>query len=496
MASVGWRGEENNSVEDVSMKAGSGLLRNTLALSVPNAINPFLSFVLVLVISRCLGAEGLGQYSLLLSFSLIFTTIASLGLGSLVVREVSREPSHVHAFFVNSMAFGFVSSIVGLLVMNLVIHAMNYDATVALGAFFCSLALIPGTAIRYMESIFRGLERSEFVAAGFAFENGLRVLVCVPLVLLGYGIVAIFAVITVIRILGFFLLYHFYVKINGRPGWSFRPDLWRHLTREAPTFAGIAIFSTLHLNMCEVMLSKLQSIEAVGIFSAAGRIINMCQTLPLGFSLAVLPFLTKKSGEGMHDLRQGSVDALRYVFIGVCPVVAGAFVLGDQIIGLVYGAKFVSAGPVLRYLSFVMLPYSMVLILAQLLIATNNQRVDLVINISAVALSFVFNYLFIPQLGELGAVLAAFLTLVILNHLQYLSIKKLLFKMPLLRILWKPAAASVAMGVATYFMQGWHLFLNIGLSACLYVGFALLLRMLTEDELVRIRKAIRVGMKG
>lgn len=494
MVSVGWRDGERNSVEDASMKAGSSLLRNTLALSVPNAINPFLSFILVLVISRRLGAEGLGEYSLLLSFSLIFTTISSLGLGSLVVREVSREPEHVHAFFVNSMGFGFVSSIVGLVVMNLVIHVMNYDAAVVLGAFFCSLALIPGTAIRYMESIFRGLERSEFVAAGFAFENGLRVLVCVPLVLLGYGIVAIFAVITIIRLLGFFLLYYFYVKINGRPGWSFRPDIWGHLTREAPTFAGIAIFSTLHLNMCEVMLSKLQSIEAVGIFSAAGRIINMCQTLPLGFSLAVLPFLTKKSGEGKRDLFRGSVDSLRYVFIGVCPMVVGAFVLGDQIIELVYGAKFVSAGPVLRYLAFVMLPYTMVLILAQLLIATNNQRVDLMINISAVALSFVFNYAFIPRLGELGAVLAAFLTLVILNHLQYLSIKKLLFEMPLLRILWKPAAASMAMGVVTYFMQGWHLFLNIGVSACLYVVFVMLFRIFTQDELIRLRKAVHFGI--
>ena len=472
------------------MKTGRSLLQNTLALSVPNAINPFLSFILVLVISRYLGAEGLGQYSLLLSFSLMFTTISSLGLGSLVVREVSRDPAHVHDFFVNSLGFGLVSSIVGLVIMNLVVHVMRYEQAVVLGAFFCSLGLIPGTAIRYMESIFRGLERSEFVAAGFSFENGLRVLVCVPLVLLGHSIVTIFVVITMIRLLGFLLLYSFYVKINGRPNWSFRPNIWRHLTREGPTFAGIAIFSTLHLNMSEVMLSKLQSIEAVGIFSAAGRIINMCQTIPLGFSLAVLPFLTKKSGAGGHDLRKGTIDSLRYVFIGVCPMVAGTFVIGDQIIDLVYGAKFLAAGPVLRYLAYFMLPYSMVLILAQLLIATNNQRVDLLINVAAVVLSFGFNWLFIPYFGEIGAALAAFLTFVILNHLQYMAIKRLLFEMPLLTILSKPAAAAVAMGVVTYLMRGWNLFLNIGISACVYAGLVVMFKMLSDDELMRLREAL------
>ncbi len=471
------------------MKAGGNLLKNTLALSVPNAINPFLSFILVLVISRYLGAEGLGQYSLLLSFSLIFITVSSLGLGSLVVREVSRDPAHVHAFFVNCLGFGLISSLVGLIVMNVVIHTMRYDQTVVLGAFFCSLGLIPGTAIRYMESIFRGLERSEFVAAGFAFENGLRVVLCVPLVLLGHGIVAIFAVITILRLLAFFLLYCFYVRINGRPAWELRPEIWRHLTREGPTFAGIAVFSTLHLNMSEVMLSKLQSIEAVGIFSAAGRIVTMCETIPLGFSLAVLPFLTKKTGAGSQDLRESTISSLRYVFIGVCPVVAGIFVLGDQIIDLVYGPKFVAAGPVLRYLSLVMLPYGMVIILAQLLIATNNQRVDLLINVSAVIFSFGFNLLFIPYFAELGAVLAALITLVILNHLQYLSIEKLLFKMPVLTILSKPLAGSIVMGVATYLMQGWNLFLNIALSGCLYIGLVMLFRMLTDEESARIREA-------
>jgi len=472
------------------MGAGSRLLRNTIALSLPNALSPFLSFILVLVISRYLGAQGLGQYSLLLSFSMIFTTIASLGLGTLVVREVSRDPDNVHAFFLNSLAFGFVSALVVFVLMNVVIHAMRYDSEIVLGAFFCSVTLIPATTIRYMESVFRGLERSEYVAAGFVFENVLRVVFCVPLVLTGWGIVAIFAVIALIRILQFFFLYFFYVRLNGRPVWTFRPEMWRLLTREAPTFAGIAVFSTLHLNMSEVLLSKLLSIEAVGIFSAAGRIITICETVPLGFTMAALPFLTKKSDTGMKKLHDSTVTCLRYLFLGICPLIAGTFVIGDQIIALIYGPKFASAVPVLRWLAFGMLPYAMALILAQLLIATNNQRSDLVINIAAVVLSFGLNMALIPSLGELGAVLAVCLTLVILNHLQYFVIKKCLFPISIPRILVRPLFAALLMGVCTFLMQTWNLFLNVGISAGIYFLFAYIIGAYSRDDIAGIREAI------
>jgi len=68
------------------------ILKNTFALFLTNLLNPIVSFLLVLVISRYLGVEGLGQYSLVMSYVAIFGALASLGLGSLLVREVAKSP--------------------------------------------------------------------------------------------------------------------------------------------------------------------------------------------------------------------------------------------------------------------------------------------------------------------------------------------------------------------------------------------------------------------
>ena len=77
----------------MSIESRKTLLKNTVALSIPSAVNPFVSLALVYVVSRRLGVEGMGQYSLLLSYLNIFTTVASLGLGALIVREVVEKPA-------------------------------------------------------------------------------------------------------------------------------------------------------------------------------------------------------------------------------------------------------------------------------------------------------------------------------------------------------------------------------------------------------------------
>lgn len=464
------------------------LLRNTLALLIPNAVNPFLSFLLVLVISRYLGVEGLGEYSLLLSFSLIFTTVASLGLGDLVVRQVTRKPEDVHSFFLNCVLFGLASSLLAMCAMNLLIFAMGYNQEVMQAAFVCAFSLIPATAIRYIESIFRAVERSEFIAAGFVVENTLRVVLCIPLVLYGYGIITVFLAILFTRVIGFCFMFYCYIQINGVPRWTLKPEVWLLLLKEAPTFTGIAIFSTLHLNMANLMLSKLQSIEAVGIYSAAGRITSIFETIPLAFALAVLPMLTRKSSSGMDDLKESSVLSLRYIFLAVFPMVAGVMVLGDEIILLIYGNKFASAGAVLKLQAVTMIPLSMVVILARLLIATDNQKVDLLINLAAVITSFVLNYLLIPKFGEMGAVSAVLLTIVIFNHLQYIYIRRLLFKIPFWHILKNPLLAALGMSVGTLLLKDWNIFVNIALSALVYCLLLIVLKEFSPEEMVDLKR--------
>ncbi|HYD50874.1 MAG TPA: hypothetical protein VEB21_21135, partial [Terriglobales bacterium] len=64
------------------MKSGLRITTNAMVLVVLRLVRPMLSMLLVVAISRLLGAEELGRYTLALSLLFVFTEIAPLGLSA------------------------------------------------------------------------------------------------------------------------------------------------------------------------------------------------------------------------------------------------------------------------------------------------------------------------------------------------------------------------------------------------------------------------------
>jgi O-antigen/teichoic acid export membrane protein len=469
------------------------LLKNTVALSVPNVLNPLASFVLILIISRYLGISGLGQYALVLAYVGIFRTLASLGLEALLVREVSRTPRDAHVFFTNAGIFGVVSSLVAMIAMNVIVGAMGYGEEVIKASMIGSCTLVFWTTTAYMDSIFRSREQSEYIAFVYVAENLIRVGGCIVLVLYGYGIAVLFVAILVSRILGFAMMSYAYVSVIGRPTWEFRSEIWKNLARQAPVFTSIVIFSTIHLSIDQIMLSKLAGIDSVGIYSAADRLLQISRTLPLAFSAALLPMFSRDFAAGLGDLKGLTISSLRYVFLGCMPIVVGTAVLADDIVTLLYGDKFIHAGAVLRLHIFSLVPFGMVYILAQFLIATNNQKIDLTINAVSAGINVCLNFLLIPYFAEIGAVLATLITIIVFNQLQYWYIRRHLFSIPFLEIVPKILAASAVMGGLTYFLKDWNIFLNVAVSGLAYIALILLLKALSPDETAFLKGLLKGG---
>ncbi len=468
----------------------AAILKNTLALAVPNVLNPFISFLLILVISRYLGVQGLGAYSLVMAYLGIFGTLASLGLADLVVRETAREPDRTHLYFFNAAVFGSLASLVAFGVMNAMIYVMGYERDIVLASFVGSFSLVSSTAITYLEAIFRSVEKSKYIAFAFVFENLIKVAVCVYLLLEGYGVITLFAVVVATRFLSLALLSFFYIRVLGRPGMTFDTAILRVLLKEAPTFTSIAVFSTIHLSLDSIMLSKLQSVESVGIYSAADRLLTICKTIPIAFASALLPFFTRELNAGIRNMQSQVHDTLRYLSVLLVPMVVGTMILADQIILLIYGMKFATAGQVLRYHIISLIPFSMVFLLAQVLIASDNQRVDLVINILAAFVNFALNWILIPYYAEMGAVFATLISILIFNELQYLYIRKYLFHVSFLGQLARPMCAAAGMALVTMLLKDYNLFLNVGVSAVIYGALALAVRAVTMDDMMMLYRAI------
>lgn len=462
------------------------LFKNTIALSAPNIINPFVSFALILVISRSLGAQGLGEYSLILAWQAIFVTMASMGLGALVIRETARKPETLQAFFANALTFGLVSSLLAVFAMIATVKLMDYPQRIIIGATISSLSLIPSTAIRYIEAVFRSVEKSEYLALCYMAENVARVLFSVVLLLLGFDLLWVFVAITLVNFLTFVMMMYLCRKVVGRPRWSFDLEIWKLMAGQSPTFLSIAIFSTLHLSMPEIMLSKLLDIEAVGIFSAASRVVSFATVIPVGFCMALLPAMTKGYANGVDELRRMTSDSIRYAFIFIFPIVLGTAVLSNQLIQMIYGAKFLAAPPVLSLMAFGIAPYFVLVSLAQVLVSTDNQGFDLKVNIIAVLVSFALHIALVPVFGVIGSSMSTLICFLVLNQMQYKFIKKKLFSIDFWSVSSRPLLASLLMVVLTLILRDRNVILNIFISAAFYGVVIIVIGGITREELAKL----------
>ena len=78
---------------------------------------PALSLVLVFSLSRALGSEGLGRYTLGFAFLYFFTTLGPLGLGPLVMRDGARDRRRLERLLANAFTLGTGASLVLSLAM-------------------------------------------------------------------------------------------------------------------------------------------------------------------------------------------------------------------------------------------------------------------------------------------------------------------------------------------------------------------------------------------
>jgi len=84
------------------------------------------------------------------------------------------------------------------------------------------------------------------------------------------------------------------------------------------------------------------------------------------------------------------------------------------------------------------------------------------------------------------------LTIIIFNQLQYVYIRRNLFRIQFTDILAKVIVASLVMGIFTYVLRECNIFLNIAISAVVYGSLVVLLRVVSHEE-VRFLERLMVG---
>jgi O-antigen/teichoic acid export membrane protein len=469
------------------MSPSGTVVKNTGAMLFGTIIRMSASFVLVVFIGRRLGPTGMGEFSLILTLFWVFQTMAGMGIQPLLIREVASDRENTGTILINAALLSFLVSCLMSVLMILFSAVMKYSSVVQVAALWMSAALVLATVSLVFQSVFIAWEKAQLVLIGMTWENIVRLLIGVFVLMRGGGIVAISAVFAVSGLVNLAVnigLMHRHItcmKFKIDPGVC----LW--LARLLPTFAGISIFSTLFWHMDILLLSRLVNMEALGYYSAPMRLVNVIKLVLQSYKVAIQPVAARLYRVSKTDFREFCEKSLRYIFMFTIPVSIGGLILSDRLLLFIFGEAFAQSNLIFKIVIWILIPYGMILVFASFLIAAHFQHVDMRINLVSMLLAYALGYSLISRYGILGAGAAVLLAVTVFMVQQLNFINRHLFQLNFWKLLHKIMLSGLVMGITIWFLRGFHVLISIPAAMAVYFGLLACLRDISIRDLRELR---------
>ncbi|HZS50107.1 MAG TPA: flippase [Bryobacterales bacterium] len=372
---------------------------NALVLAALKGISPLISMLLLMVICRRLGAEGMGRYALAYAYLNVFILLGSLGLPTLLTREGARHSHSLSALLASAMALTGALSLALTALMTALAVLSDFDVQTVRAMIVLSLAIAPSICLSCYEAAFLSREETLPIALAALAENVFKAGLGIAAVLTGCGIDAVLAAAVAGRVaacgLSFVLLRRRGILVT----WTANVGSARKLAAQTPVFALSSVCATLYWRADIFLLSRLRPLSEVGCYAAAYRILDMAILPPQSLCQALYPRIARDS----QTAATGRNPALLGLALVTIPLAAAVTCLAPALPRLLYGRAFWTAAPTLMILIWTTVPYAWNRYHANVLLAHDSQRADLLINVTLLALNIALNLILIPRYGANGA---------------------------------------------------------------------------------------------
>lgn len=525
---------KSSAIEQQGTKGQGGVARkilfNTATQVIAKLIIGLFSVVILKLLTTYLGKSGYGFYKSIFEFLAFFAIVADLGLYTIGVREMSRDPSQEKKVLGNLMTIRTVMIIlIGAVAVGASFLVGEFQGSIApiavgISALATVFAILTGTVSTALQVHLKMEWNSLGSVLGKLATLGWMLFVilfwfphnCTPdlvqflsgsgacsisneafLQLIGAGLFG-----NIIMFLVTFYFTNKLVKISYRFDFEFiREVIWKALPY------GIAlVLNQIYFRIGSMVLLNTVGSDAVAIYSAPLTILEAAGIIPLYFMNAILPFLTRtiKEGKGEHKrIIQLSFD---FLMMSALPIVAGTLALAYQMIFIIATPEFLSNTAIGFYGSDIVLQILIVALFfsflnglfGYILIASDHQDTLLPRNFIGAIVTVILTLVLVPYLGERGAAIANVTTEFYIFVASFLLAKKFVdFKIDLSRF-WKMLLSTVVMGVAVWYLKDitFHWFglgnknvaLLIPLGGIIYLIMLLLTKALTKEMIDMIRK--------
>lgn len=335
----------------ISLKNHRGFMKyfkNTSWLFFEKILRMFVGLFVGIWVARYLGPERFGLFSYAQSFVGLFTTIATLGLDSIVVRELVKDESKSNELIGTAFYLKLMGAILTLLVLVIATYFTSNDRYTNLLVFIIASATI-FQSFNVIDMYFQSKVLSKYVVFSNIISLFVSSIIKIILILIDAPLVAFAWVVlfdSIVLAMGFiyfFIKHSTYeikkIKFSKAIAITLLKDSWPLI------LSGVVI--SIYMKIDQVMIQEMLGNEAVGQYAAATRLSEIWYFIPTVVASSLFPAIVnakRQSEELYYDRLQKLFDLVVWMAIAIALPMT---FLSDMIVDILYGEQYNQAASVL-----------------------------------------------------------------------------------------------------------------------------------------------------
>lgn len=468
-----------------SVGLARGILRNAAALFLVGLFGKGMGLVIAVLIARFLGTDAMGLYALLFSVAILLETFISIGMSDSLVRDVAARPRQASNLYLHALRL-----VLGVSLLPAMAVALAAFVVADVGSMRASLIVVAvGTpvsgALVVSQAVLQGTERVLFLT-WVSFLARLVSLGWLAMTLYrGAGVEAAF----ISRVLfQFGSVAVFFVALwRGRNDEPVEHTSWSLLSRSLP-FALNRAVRELGVRLASLVLPGTMGLAPAGIFDAANRIRSTLGITMSAMIVGMMPsFARNFAGEGPGS-GQLIGYSVKYMCLAMSAVATVIGLCAAWLIGLLFGASFVSASQPLQLLIWAQVLVAVDAVLQQAMLAAGYEYAA----VRYSAFGVVAQMAFIVPLGYLldlsGVALAVLLASALTLALDLRFVVRHVTAIPVRRFAAGPLAAGCLVAGVMLALHDQPFVVRLIAAIGTWGAAAVVFRLLPREEVHFIRR--------
>ncbi|WP_158141232.1 flippase [Vibrio furnissii] len=391
--------------------------KNTLWLISEKVLRMIFGLLIGVWVARYLGPEKFGMLSYAISFVALFSALSTLGLDSIVVRELVKDSKKENIVLGTAFSLRFIGAIVVLILVTLstFIYSEGYESDEII------LVLAATTLVQSFSVIdfyFQSNVKGKYVAISnvisLLFSSLIKILLIVSHAGLEFFAYVIFIEMSILSIS---YIYFYVSKGSSILKWSFDKSTALNLLKDSWPLILSSLVVTLYMKVDQIMINKMIGPESVGYYTAATRLSEVWYFIPVVICNSLFPAIlnAKERSKELYLKRlQNLYDFILWLALAIALFVT---LISNPLIDILYGKEYASSSSVLLVHIWSSVFVFLGVASSKWFIAEGLQKQALYRTLAGLGVNVFLNLLLIGSYGAIGAAIATLLSQIVASYL-------------------------------------------------------------------------------